>query len=72
MKDKNKLFIVEPFSSDSAIKSVVVKAYENGVPAKNIIGGSIADRGKDVVPGYTPTPPGIDHWGALKFIGGKL
>jgi len=72
MKDKNKLFIVEGFVESNNVKTIIQTAVTNGVPPSNVIGGPTPGRGQGAVNGYTPTPPGIDHWGALKFIGSKL
>ena len=72
IKDKKKLFIVEPFGSSSNVKSAIQTAVSNGTPATNVIGGPTENRGNNVVAGFSPTPSGIDHWGALKYVGSKL
>lgn len=72
MVDKKKLFIVEGYAILDSVKNVINAAVNNGVPKANVIGGPTEARGKGVVDGYTPTPSGIDHWGALKFVGSKL
>lgn len=67
IKDKTKLFIVEPYAPNG--NSSVSGAVANGVPARNVIAGSTKARGNGVVPGTTPTPSGTSHWGALEFVG---
>ena len=68
MKNKSKLYIVEPYAKDG--NNSVVRAVSNGTPSKNVIAGPVVERGKNVVEGYTKTPDGVDHWGALKYVGG--
>ncbi len=67
MKNKNKLFIVEPWAKDG--NNSVKTAVNNGTPSKNVITGPVAERGAGVVSGTTNTPNGVDHWGALKYVG---
>jgi len=69
MKDKSKLFVVEPYASSANTANTVKSAVSMGVPTQNIITGPTKGRGLGVVPGTTQTPRGIDHWGALQYIG---
>jgi hypothetical protein len=67
IKDKTKLFIVEPYAPNG--NSSVSGAVANGVPAKNVVTGPTGARGNGVVSGSTKTPNGTSHWGALEFVG---
>jgi hypothetical protein len=67
INNKKKLFIVEPYAKGG--NTSVVTAVKNGTPAKNVITGPSVERGKNVVDGSTNTPAGVDHWGALKYVG---
>jgi hypothetical protein len=69
IKNKNNLFIVEPYASSQNIKNIVNQAIANGVPNKNVIVGQNVSRGLNVVPNATHTPPNTSHWNALKFVG---
>jgi len=69
IKDKNKLFIVEPYATSSNVKKVVNEAIRYGVPNENVIVGDNVSRGLNVVPNATKTPPNTSHWNALKFVG---
>ena len=69
IKNKNRLFIVEPYASLESVKNSVQTAVNNGTPSKNVVTGPISDRGSGVVSGTTNTPNGVDHWGALKYVG---
>jgi len=72
IKDKTKLFIVEPFASSSNTASSVKNAVSMGVPNRNVITGPSAARGAGVVSGSTNTPSGTSNWGALKFVGSLI
>ena len=54
------------------VKTGIQTAVSNGTPASNVIGGPTENRGNGVVNGFSQTPSGIDHWGALKYVGTKL
>ena len=69
IKNKQRLFIVEPFASGDKTKTSVQAAVTNGTPSKNVVTGPSIERGSGVVSGSTNTPNGIDHWGALKYVG---
>jgi len=69
IKDKTKLFIVEPYVSGSITGKSVRNAVSQGVPSKNVITGPNPSRGSGVVSDTTTTPKGVNHWGALKFVG---
>ena len=69
IKDKKKLFIVEPYATSSNAKKIVNEAVDNGVPNKNVLVGGSESRGLNVVPNATHTPPNSSHWNALKFVG---
>jgi hypothetical protein len=69
IKNKNNLFIVEPYATSQNIKNIVNEAIENGVPNKNVIVGENVSRGLNVVPNPTHTPSNTSHWNALKFVG---
>ncbi len=66
--DKDKLYIIEPYAVSARTKRVVQSAVSLGVPAKNVIVGPNAARGKGVVEGATDSG-GVSHWGALKKYG---
>jgi len=70
--DKNKLFIVEPYAVSSGTANSVKNAVSQGVPVQNVVTGPIPARGKGVVDGSTKTPNGIDHWGALEYVGNLI
>jgi peptidoglycan hydrolase-like protein with peptidoglycan-binding domain len=68
VKDKTKLFIVEPYASSLRVVNTVNNAVSLGVPSSNVIVGPIKPRGLGVVSGATKTPNNYDHWGALDFV----
>lgn len=68
VKDKNKLFIVEPYAPSTKVVNTVNNAVSLGVPSSNVIVGSNKGRGLGVVSGTTKTPNNYDHWGALEFV----
>jgi ribosomal protein L23 len=72
MKDKKKLFIVEPQASKKEVSDSVRSAIANGVPNSNVIAGPQNFRGAGVYPNVTKTPQGLSHWDSLKFVGSKL
>jgi len=67
INDKNKLFIVEPYSKSSGTASIVKSAVNSGVPESNVIVGSSSSRGNGVVGGATKNNIG-GHFDALKFV----
>jgi ribosomal protein L1 len=69
IKNKSKLFIVEPYAISSNTSSSVQTAVGKGVSPSNVITGPSKARGLDVVSGATKTPKGINHWGALGYVG---
>jgi len=69
MKDKTKLFIVEPYAASSSTANSVKNAVSAGVPSKNVVVGPSKGRGSGVVSGATNTPQGIGHWDALEYVG---
>ena len=69
IKNKKNLFIVEPYASSNKTASSVQNAVAKGVPTTNVITGPVRQRGLDVVSGATKTPKGINHWGALEYVG---
>jgi hypothetical protein len=68
--DKNNLFIIEPYVESANTKKVVENAIKNGVPAANVYAGPSSGRGNGIA-GASNTPSGIDHWGALKYVGSQ-
>ena len=68
VKDKTKLFIVEPYASSLRVVNTVNNAVSLGAPSSNVIVGPIKPRGLGVVSGATKTPNNYDHWGALDFV----
>jgi len=73
MKDKTKLFIVEPYVTSPNTKKSVQDAVSNGVPAKNVIAApNNTNRGGGAVAGSTNTPSDMNHWGALKYVGSLI
>ena len=69
IKDKNKLFIVEPYAVSKNTSSSVKTAVGKGVPSSHVITGPSKARGLDVVAGATKTPKGKSHWDALGYVG---
>ena len=69
IKDKNKLFIVEPYAVSKNTSSSVQTAVGKGVPSSHVITGPSKARGLDVVAGATKTPKGKSHWDALGYVG---
>jgi len=72
MKDKTKLYIVEPYAVSSTTKNSVKSAVNMGVPESNVIVGPSAGRGNGVVYGATKTPSGVGHWGALEYAASSI
>jgi hypothetical protein len=68
IKNKNKLFIVEPYASSTKVKQSVRDAVSQGVPSRNVITGPNAARGLGIVKNSTSTPNGTGHWGALEYV----
>jgi hypothetical protein len=68
--DNNNLFIIEPWVESANSKKIIDNAIKNGVPASNVYVGPGAARGTGIV-GASKTPSGIDHWGALKYVGSQ-
>lgn len=66
--DLNKVYIVEPYSPGTAVKSVQT-ANQNGVPLKNIFLGPSEARGKGILSGTSKTPNGLSHGPALTNAG---
>jgi len=61
MTDKSRLWIVEPYGT---------KTIPAGVPNNHVILGPSSDRGADnFEEGMIQTPKGIDHFGALTYVG---
>ena len=68
--DKNNLFIIEPYATSANTKKQVENSIKNGVPAANVYTGPSTGRGEGIA-GASKTPSGIDHWGALKYVGSQ-
>lgn len=68
MKDKKKLFIVEPYATSKSVTDSVSSAVSSGVPSSNVVVGPNKPRGAGVVGGETKTPTNLNHWGALDFV----
>lgn len=76
IRNKNKLFIVEPHSSST---EKVRSAVNSGVPSKNVVVGTGKGTGQGMIEDPTKTPYGDKelgltnkygkHWGALPFVG---
>lgn len=74
MKDKTKLYIVEPYAKSANTTKSVRSAVKRGVPLTNVLTGNTRGRGAGIVDGSTQTPNvkggGMaSHWNALKFVG---
>ena len=69
IKNKSKLFIVEPYAISKNTSSSVQSAVGKGVPSSHVITGPSKARGLDVVAGATKTPKGKSHWDALGYVG---
>lgn len=72
IKNKENLFIVEPYGKSPKTKNSVQSAVANGVPELNVITGPSVSRGLDIVGGTTKTPQNSNHWDALEFVGSKI
>jgi hypothetical protein len=76
IKDKTKMYIVEPYGAGSTAKNSVTTAVKLGVPPQNVIVGSSAGTGDGIVNGASKTPReeeykapnGSYHFGALKWV----
>ena len=68
--DNTNLFIIEPYAESANTKTNVETAIKNGVPATNVYVGPTSFRGNGIA-GASKTPNGIDHWGALKYVGSQ-
>lgn len=68
MKDKKKLFIVEPYATSKSVADSVSSAVSSGVPSSNVVVGPNKPRGAGVVGGATKTTTNLNHWGALDFV----
>ena len=70
IKNKYKLFIVEPYNGPNGYSISVNAAVSNGVPTLNVITGPDAARGMGIVSGSTKTPKSIlpKHLGALGYV----
>ena len=68
--DNKNLFIIEPYAESANTKKLVENAIKNGVPASNVYAGPSSGRGNGIA-GASNTPSGIDHWGALKYVGSQ-
>lgn len=77
IKNKSKLFIVEPYASSKNTSTMVRAAVNSGVPSSNVIYGPNSKkqpagyRGQGVVQGATKNNLG-DHFTALTFVGGLI
>lgn len=69
IKNKNKLFIVEPYAISQGTTNSVQSAVSMGVPSSNVITGPSKGRGEGIVSGSKKTPSGYSHWDALKYVG---
>ena len=71
IKDKIKLYIVEPFAKYGN-QAVVDAVKKNGVPSKNVVTGPLNVRGDGVVQDSTKTPQGFEHSNVLSFVAKNL
>ncbi len=69
--DKSKLFLVEPYTESVNVKGIILNAVSRGVAVTNVYAGPGAARGGAII-GASKTPQGIDHWGALSYVGGVV
>jgi len=69
--DKSKLFLVEAYTESDNVKNIILNAVSKGVPLTNVYAGPNDARG-GAITGASKTPKGVDHWGALKYVGGIL
>ena len=65
--DKQKLFIIEPFTKNSGVFAIVEGAISNGVPRKNVFVGPTPSRGSNIQ--GASKSEGINHWDALSKVG---
>ena len=76
IKDKTKLYILEPYGAGTTAKNSVQSAVKLGVPPQNVIVGTSAGTGAGIVSGASQTPReeeykapnGSSHFGALKWV----
>jgi hypothetical protein len=69
--DKAKLFLVEPYTESTGVKTIILNTISRGVPVTNVYAGPGAARG-GAITGASKTPTGVDHWGALSYVGGVV
>ena len=67
-KNKNLLYIIEPYAAGSETKRNVRSAVNNGVPASNVFVGKSVGRGQGIVSGASSSQSN-SHWNALKTVG---
>lgn len=67
-KNKNLLYIIEPYAAGSETKRNVRSAVNNGVPASNVFVGKSVGRGQGIVSGASSSKSN-SHWNALKTVG---
>lgn len=71
VKNKNRMFILEPYAISSNTVETVQTAVRLGVPNKNVFVGNTVERGKGIVPNATKIQS-PSHWGALTEVGGYV
>ena len=69
----NNLYLIEPYHGGGSSTSAVRWAVANGVPRDQVLLGPVPARGKGLLTRYfTPTPTGLNHFQALKWVGDKV
>lgn len=69
IESKGNLFIVEPFGKNNETVDKIKNVNKSGLPLNNIILGPTIERGNGILQNTTLTPSGIDHLGAITFVG---
>lgn len=67
-RNKNLLYIIEPYAAGSETKGNVRSAVNNGVPSSNVFVGKSVGRGQGIVSGASSSQSN-SHWNALKTVG---
>ncbi|MFZ9302390.1 MAG: hypothetical protein ACO239_03405 [Sediminibacterium sp.] len=65
--DKNKIFLIEPYTVYATSKTRIESAINSGIPSRNVFVGPVSTRGSNINKDTTKVPNGTSHLGALKY-----
>jgi hypothetical protein len=65
--DKNKIFLVEPYTVYTSNRTRMESAIDSGIPSRNVFVGPVSARGSNINRDTTKVPAGTGHSGALKY-----